>query len=212
MGNSNGAGSAGGGLSPPSADSYVPGLEDPIAEASPEQVLELAASGVRFVLTMLKIEPDFTPETLPLLDHYLKEAAKAVKERPETLALTAHSVGAYLGEVVRKRHPCWWRLDEADPGAWRLEFARVRVCFYPVGVVYAALTRNSAEESFAGFEVEDEHHDAVMQRLAEIPPVSEDDYYALGTRVEVLDIVIDAVAARVLPDPGAKRLLTPDDY
>ncbi|MBN4050426.1 hypothetical protein JYT28_01625, partial [Desulfobulbus sp. AH-315-M07] len=176
------------------------------------QVLELAAAGVRFVATALKIEPDFTPDTLPLLDHYLNDAAKALKDRPETLPITAHSLGAYLGEVVRKTHPCWWRLDETDVGAWRLEFARVRVCFYPVQVVYAALTRDAAEETFAGFEVEDEHHDAVMQRLQQIPPVSDDDYYALGTRVEVLDIVIDAVAARVFPDPGAQRLFSPDDY
>ena len=202
----------GGGISPPSTESYVPPVDDPAGAPSPEEVLELAAAAVRFVATNLKIQPDFTPETLPLVDHYLADAAKELQVRPETLPITAHSIGAYLGEVVRKRHPCWWRLDPTDPATWRLEFGRVHVCFYPVQVVYATLTRNSNEETFAGFEVENEHHDAVMERLELIPPVSEDDYYALGTRVEVLDIVIDAVAARVLSDPGAKRLLGPDDY
>ena len=196
----------------PSADAYVPTIEGAADSASPEEVLEGAAACVRFVASVVKVPPDFSPETLPLLDHYVRESRAALQERPEALAITVRAIGAYLGEVVRRSHRCWWRLDTADPGAWRLEFERVKLCFYPVQVAYSALTLDANEDQFAGFEIEDEHHDAVSTRLGELPNVSDEEYFAPSTRLEVLDIVADAVAARTLSAVAANRHLSPLDY
>ena len=78
-------------------------------------VLELAAACVRFVAAMAKIQLDFTPETLPILDHYVRESRGAVKERPESLGVTARAVGAYLGEVIRRHHNGQWIEHESSP-------------------------------------------------------------------------------------------------
>src|SRR5690606_24904746 len=86
---------------------------DPDEVHPPGRVMELAASAVRFILASLKLEPDFSRESLALLDHYTGEARAAAAERPETLPLTAHALGTYLGEVVRRHHRCWWRIDPA---------------------------------------------------------------------------------------------------
>lgn len=192
--------------------------------APPESVLELAAACVRFVATAVELEPDFTPETLPLVDHYLREARVAVRQRPETLSLVAGAIGVYLGEVVRRVHPSWWRLEGSDPLDWRLEFRDVYLSFAPVQVVMAALTRpgtprapQAADDVIddapePGMELAPEDREAVFQRLADLPPVSEEDYYAVSTRLEVIDIAVAAIQSNLLTQPERRRVLKPADY
>jgi hypothetical protein len=163
-------------------------------------------------MARFKIELDFTRETLPLLDHYVAEARPDVKKRPESLALTAQAIGAYLGEVVRRLHPCWWRMEE-NASEWRLEFRRVPMCMYPVELAYAALTMGAEGGEQGGIEVADrDDWEAALRRLDELPAVEEEDYYRPSTRLEALDIVVEAVAARRFADPDTKKDLTPADY
>jgi hypothetical protein len=185
---------------------------DPDEEHPPGAVMELAANCVRFVLAKTKIELDFEPDTLSLLDHYVADAREEVKDRPELLALTAHAVGAYLGEVVRRSHACWWRIDHDDPGAWRLEFRTIYLAFYPVQVAYAALTMEEDEASFSGFELADDDRAALATRLADLPGVGEDEYFAPSTRVDILDIAVDALLAKRAQSREVVRPFGPDDY
>lgn len=178
----------------------------------PGLVTELAANCVRFVLAKLKIELDFTRETLSLLDHYVADARDEVKTRPELLALTAHAVGAYLGEVVRRQHACWWRIDHDDPGSWRLEFRPIYLAFYPVQVAYAALTQEEDEASFSGYELPDDDRDALTARFADLPPVGEDEFFAPSTRVDLLDIAVDALLAKRAQSREIVRPFGPADY
>ena len=199
----NGSGSLGG-KAPPS--------EQPL-EPAPEKVRDLAEACVRFVERSLKVKLDYEPETLPLLDHYLASARDAAGERPEAGALVAHAAGAYLGEVVRRRYPSWWRLDGDDPGAWRIELSPVYLSFSPVQLVADALLRSSDLEASERLELEEEDREAVAARLAELPPVDEDEFYAPSTRLEVIDIAVEAIRARRLAagDEG-DSVLGPDDY
>jgi hypothetical protein len=184
----------------------------PDDDAAPRQVLDLAAACVRQVLAAHRVELDFTPATLPVLDHYLNEARAAVGARPETLPLIAHSAGAYLGEVVRRSHACWWRIDGNDPGAWRLELRDCYLAFYPVQVVHTALTRDQEDPAFSGIEMPPADLEALAARLEALPPVGEDEYFAPSTRVEILDIAVDAVVARRAAEPDGIRQLGPSDY
>jgi hypothetical protein len=190
----------------------------------PESVLELAAACVRFVAASVELEPDFTPETMPLVDHYLREARVAVRQRPETLSLIANAIGVYLGEVVRRTHPCWWNLDGDEPLDWRLEFRDVYLSFAPVQVIMAALVRpgtppaeKAADDVIddapePGLQLAPEDRDAVYQRLEDLPPVSEDDYYAPSTRLEVVDIAVAAIRSNLLLHPERDRVHKPADY
>src|SRR5687768_1752387 len=76
-----------------------PMSEDPV-ETQPVVVLDLAEACVRFVKRALQIALDYTPDTLPLLDHYLRSASDISKE--EILSLHVPAAGAYFGEVVRR--------------------------------------------------------------------------------------------------------------
>src|SRR5687768_5744385 len=52
---------------------------------APVVILELAEGCRVFVARSVGVEPDFTPETLPLVDHYLEVARGGIDQRPELL-------------------------------------------------------------------------------------------------------------------------------
>ena len=204
---SNGSGSTPA-ITPAASGTIVTDLDEP----PPGRVMELAANCVRFVLAKYKVEPDFEYDTLGLVDHYVVEAREEVKKRPEAMALAAHAIGAYLGEVVRRRHACWWRIDHADPGSWRLEMRNVYLAFYPVQVAYTALEGTEEAGTFSGFEMPAEDRDALLERLASLPGVSEEAYFAPSTRLEVLDIAVDALLAKRAKNPDSERPYAASDY
>ncbi len=192
-------------------------------EPAPVQVQDLAEGCVRFVERALGVRLDYEAETLSLLDHYLEESRKAARERTEAAIVVAHTAGAYFGEVVRRRYPSWWRMEGDDPAAWRIELEAVYLSFSPVQLIADALLREEegaeaggapAEES-AGerLELEEADRDAVAARLAELPPVSEQEFYAPSTRLEVIDIAIEAIHARRMEKgEDAEVALRPEDY
>jgi hypothetical protein len=53
----------------------------------------------------------------------------------------------------------------------------------------------------------------VTARLAELPPVSDAEYYAPSTRLEVIDIAVEAIRSRrIAAGEEAEASLDPDDY
>jgi hypothetical protein len=182
-------------------------------EAAPDRVRDLAEACVRFIERAVGVKLDYEPETLPILDHYLAGARADAGERPAAGALVAHAAGAYFGEVVRRRYPSWWRLDGDDPGAWRIELEPVYLSFSPVQLMADALFREGDPDASERLELEEEDRRAVAGRLAELPPVGEDEFYAPSTRLEVIDIAVEAIRARRLAEGDeGDSVLGPDDY
>jgi hypothetical protein len=195
------------------------------AAAPPDTVNDLAEGCVRFVERALGVRLDYRPETLPVLDHYVEQARSTASDRAEVLAAVAHMVGAYFGEVIRRRHASWWRLPGKDPTYWQLEFECVYLAFSPMLFIRDALTRDQAEANahgddeerldgeVAAFELEEGDRQTVAERLAELPAVSEAEYYAPSTRLEVIDIAVDAIRARrIAAGEDVDAGLGPDDY
>ncbi len=184
----------------------------------PERIRELAEACVRFVERAVGVKLDYEADTLSLLDHYLEEGRKAARAKPETAPLVAHAAGAYFGEVVRRRHASWWRTEGDDPAFYRIELEAAYLSFSPVQLMADALLRSEEEGSeeedvSERLELEDEDRDAVAQRLAELPPVSERDFYAPSTRLEVIDIAVEAIRARRMgAGDQADDALRPEDY
>lgn len=180
----------------------------------PDRVDELARACVEFVRRATQVTLDYTLETLPVLDHYMSSARAAAHDRPEALPLLAHSIGAYFGEVVRRRHASWWKTEGDDPAYWKIELENVYLAFYPVQLAADALRAHEQHDADdASFELLDEDRDAVAGRLLDLPEVSVEEYYSLSTRLEVIDIAIEAIRARRMQaDEDADQPLTPDDY
>lgn len=188
-----------------------------LAAPPPAAVLDLAEACVRFVERAVGVKLDFTVETLPLLDHYVAGARDVLsgRARPtegEPVDLVAQAAGAYLGEVMRRRYPCWWRVG-SEGVDHRLEFHRLYLVVQPVTLIHEALALDAEKgvHELGGFDMDEDDKEAAMARLAELPEVPFEEFVAPSTRVEVLDIVIDAV--RVLHAQAGRPLaLEPSDY
>ncbi len=108
------------------------------SDEPPAIIADLAASCVRFVKQSVGFTLDFTPETLPVLDHYVDLARKAAHERKETAALAAQAIGAYLGEVTRRAYGGYWRVED-DPRSFRVELEPVWLVLRPIELIARSL-------------------------------------------------------------------------
>jgi hypothetical protein len=170
-------------------------LQMPPREPPPPEVAELAASCVRFVLAKYKVPLDFTPDTLGVLDHYVKEARAELTTRPEGQALLEASIGAYFGEVVRGLFESTWR-TAGEYTEWRLSMSEVYLTFNPLGMAREALVQDDAPGWHSHLGMHTGEEEEVARRLASLPEVAEDEYYALSTRFDVIELAVEALRAR----------------
>jgi len=161
----------------------------------PPRVAELCAACMRFVATKYKVSLDGTPDTLSLVDQYVREAREAAHERPESVDLVAPAVGAYLGEVMRQMFRAeWWA--EGDYDGWRLYFTTVYLAFNPIGMAREAVTMGEEPGFHAHLTLDPAEREAIEQRLAAMPSVEEDEYYLPTTRLDVVTLVVETLRAR----------------
>ncbi len=158
----------------------------------PPEIAELVTAAFQYVTSAVGVPPDFTLETLPLVDHYLAQARAGLRERPSLEPLVTRALGAYFGEVVRRYVRSFWWLPSADAGEWRLCGSEVFLAFNPLGVVAEALARSAEHDGpSAELRLDPSEREAVQARLASTSPVSEEEYWLLSTRLEMLQIVAD---------------------
>jgi hypothetical protein len=93
---------------------------------------------VKYVQHSVGFTLDFEPETLPVLDHYVELARKAAHERKEAAPLVAQAIGAYLGEVTRRKYGGFWRIED-DPRSYRVELEPVYLILRPIELASRAL-------------------------------------------------------------------------
>jgi hypothetical protein len=173
-------------------------------EPAPAAVADLADSCVRFVKQALGLELDYTPETLPVLDHYLREQVAGTK--PEVVELIAAAAGAYFGEVVRRSVPgARWHSPEGDHAGHRLEFEPFFLCFNPIGVAMEVLAQDDVADWGAHFQVLDEAREAVARSLATVENVPPEDYYTFSMRLEVLQQIADVLGGLESAQPSPRR-------
>ena len=70
------------------------------------------------------------------------------------------------------------------------------LAFQPVQLVLDSLFRESLDGGDARYELDDADEGDVRARLDALPPVSEDEFFALTTRLDVIDIIVEAIRAR----------------
>jgi len=161
---------------------------------TPESLQPLVAGCVQYVHAATGVMLDLTPETLPVLDHYLAEARAA---QPDLKSLVARAAGAYFGELVRSLYPARWRLTD-DAEGWRLEFERCFLYFNPAAFAREAIEGSDVVEGGAGFGVAAGDLDALQAALAVFGEVPAEDYYRLSTRLEALGPLVDRLTANAL--------------
>jgi hypothetical protein len=177
----------------------------------PEKVAELCAACIRFVASKYKVPLDGTPDTLSLVDQYVREAREAVRERPESIDVVAPAVGAYLGEVMRQQFGGEW-FAEGDYAAWRLYFTNVFMAFNPIGMAREAITMAEEPGWNAHLVLDPGERELIEERLAAMPEVDEDEYYLPTTRFDVVTVVVETLRAHAELRSTGDVTFTKEDY
>jgi hypothetical protein len=189
---------------------------DPEPDPAPPAVAELADACVRFVRAAVGVSLDYRPETLPVLDHYLgtrrAELLTARSANPEMMGLVARAAAGYFGEVARRHFRAFWHLPSDDPASWELRFESVYLSLNPLLVLYDAIAHGDEEGPIAYLELEDEDREAVAARLSELPPASDDEFFSLAMRLEVLEIAVDVIKSRMMQVGLGEVELSAEDY
>lgn len=186
--------------------------ESPFAGV-PQQIVDLSCSLTDFVEKALGIRPDFSPDTLSLVDHYALLARKEMENRPEVADLTGQALGAYFGEVLRRSEGAFWQLPSPNFHDWQLCGMTAFVSVNPIGVGYDALHGNTGHAGpNSSLKVAPEDRDTVQNRLARLPAVPDDEFYTLCTRLEVLQIVMEAVRGEQSRRGYDDMVFAADDY
>lgn len=160
----------------------------------PTSVAELCQSLTDFVEAAVGIRPDFTPETLPLVDHYVADVRTNLAARPEVLDLAAQAVGAYFGEVARRHLVGFWHVPSPNHHDWLICGESAFFAINPIGVGYEVVTgRTDHDGPSPAIKLASEDREAVHAKLASLPPVPEAEYYSLSERLEVLETIVDVV-------------------
>jgi hypothetical protein len=183
----------------------------PEAPVAPQQVSDLAEACVRFVAAKYGLTLDFQPDTLSLLDQWLRDSRAEASGRPETAQLVQTTAGAYLGEVLRREFGATWNV-QGDYPDWRLYLAPVYCAFNPIGMAREAILLEPQEGWHAHFELDPAEAQAIEGRLAALPHVEEDEYYAPSTRYDVVCIVVDALREGMRSRGMGDVTFGPEDY
>lgn len=182
-------------------------------EGVPTPIVELCNSLTDFVERAVGIRPDYTPETLPLVDHYVRLTRESLAERPEVLDLAAQAIGAYFGEVVRRNLIGFWLVPTPNYHDWLLCGQAAFVAINPIGVGYESLLFGGEHHGPSSqLKLAEADRTPIAERLASLPEPTEDEYYSLSTRYDVLQIVYEAVHAQAESRGFGEEEFTPADY
>lgn len=165
----------------------------------PARVREYADQVVTYVRRSLGLTLEYDSDTLPLLDHYLRNVSELGEDKTATLQLVVATSGAYFGEVVRRRLGGRWELATED-AEWRLVLP-TGLNFAPAGFVAAAIAQADLDDLDSELDAPPRMRPYVQQALSRMGEVSVEDYYSLCGRLDTLEHVHEilvAVAAQMM--------------
>jgi hypothetical protein len=163
----------------------------------PRAIREYADAAVDYVKHAMGIELGYDSETLPVLDHYVRQVPAGQAHARDLVAAAA---GAYFGEVVRRiLGGSWLVTDHAEPAAWRFELPG-GLSFAPVGLVVAAMAQADVDSHDTSLSAPRALGPIVENILGRMSNVSEEVYYSLCGRFDTLehvqDVLLSAAAQR----------------
>jgi hypothetical protein len=171
----------------------------PDLPAAPPAISEYASRVVEYVRRALGVELTYDSDTLPVLDHYLRN----VPTKPAAaLELVITTASAYFGEVVRNLLGGRWESTGEPFRAWRM-ILPTGVQFSPAGFVAAAIAHDDVDDFETELDAPARMKPYLVEALARMGEVGEDEYYSLCGRLDTLEHVHEVLvgeAARLLGD------------
>ena len=157
----------------------------------PALVAEFADRALAAVKAAVGLDLEFDSDTLPLVDHYLRELPG---NQPETAALIAAMVGSYFGETVRRCHGGRWKTEGEDPASWRIVMPG-GLSFSPVRLALAAILEDESGEGNPDFQAPPLLMAELEKTLERMGAVTSREYYALSCRFDTLEHLQEVMLA-----------------
>ena len=157
----------------------------------PEPIAEFVRRAVAAVRASVGIGLEFDSETLPLLDHYLRELPG---KSDETAVLISAMAGAYFGETVRQCHGGSWKSDGEDPAGWRIVLP-AGLSFSPVRMALAAILGDESGEGSPDFQAPPLLMAKLEEAMERMGTVSAHEYYTLSCRYDTLEHLQEVMLA-----------------
>ena len=188
----------------------------------PPMAEQLTERCVAHVLSRFGFELDYTEETLGVVDQaidavLLEEGEHtrlppAHERRTHLVQLLASSYGVYFGEVLRRTYACHWHMPSEDPAQWTIEFEEVFLRINPVCAAAEALLGAPIDGFTPVLSTAPNDAEVLAERLDASPPVFEDQFYTLTTRVDVIQISLDYLRERQKTGKNPVPSYTHEDY
>ena len=166
-------------------------------DAASTTIADLAARTVEYVRRAVGVALEYDSDTLPLLDHYLREVPGQAVEVVELVVTTA---GAYFGDVVIRHLGGRWEMSTAESREWRVVLP-TGIAFKPAAFVAVAIARREVGEFDDTLDVPARirpHFDAALARMGDR---DEQEYFSLCGRLDMLEHlseVLVGVAAQLM--------------
>jgi hypothetical protein len=143
----------------------------------------------------------------------LGEARKLIGDKLELRELVFRAAGAYFGEVLRRRLNGYWLIPSEDVHSWRVCGRHVLLAINPVGVIAEAIAESDDSDGPSStLRLARGDQQDVVNRLAEMPPLPEDEFFLTSTRLEVIDVVVEFLRGRMELNNQADMEFDLDDY
>jgi hypothetical protein len=170
-------------------------LSTPIASPDlsecPETIAEFVRRALDAVRNALGYELQFDSDTLPFLDHYLRDLPS---KSPETAALISAMAGAYFGEAVRRCMGGEWKSETEEPSQWRVVLPG-GLSFSPVRLALAAILEDESGEGNADFQAPPLLMEVLEEAMERMGSVSAREYYQLSCRFDTLEHLKEVMLA-----------------
>ena len=159
------------------------------------ELLQLADSCVDFVQRALQLPLDYTQDTLPILDHYLRTARKEAKDA-SVLAPLVPAVGSYFGVLLCRLFDDARFVGEGEAyEQYRVEFGSLFLHLNPLGIAQEVLTVADAPGWHAHLAMLPDQRVIVEQTLTQGLSLQDQDYYSFSVRYEMIDHVVAVLGA-----------------
>ncbi len=154
----------------------------------PLEVAELAAVAVDAVRNACGMTLDLTSDTLPFLDHLVRENRKL----PTGVRPLLHgATGACLGETCRRTFGGIWHLPDPDPLHWSVRFFSCPLAIFPVVMGVEIFRKKLPESSPPTVVVSPSMVDVLENALAQATPVTLEEYYSFCGRFDAIHLMVD---------------------
>lgn len=165
--------------------------QEPELPGCPPGVAEFVRRALEAVQASVGVALEFDSDTLPLLDHYIRELPG---NQPATAALIAAMTGAYFGETVRLCHGGIWKSETEDPAQWRIVLPG-GLSFSPVRMALAAINNDETGEGNPDFQAPPLLMSELENTLSRMGSVTTREYYTLSCRFDTLEHLQEVMLA-----------------